>query len=76
MAKRLGSVIVFKKGVTKEQAAKALASLAEVVEFPERSFTYPSVGPKKVKLVEVPFTHEHAVHEYDEEYGGPVWYIP
>ena len=76
MAKRFGSVIVFKKGVTKAQAAKALATLAAVVDFPEKVYEYPRVGPRQVKQVEVPFTHEHAVHDFDDEHGGPVWYIP
>jgi hypothetical protein len=79
MAKRMGSVIVFKPGVTKAQAAKALASLAAVVEFPETTFTYERVGAerdRKVKMVKVPFTHDHAVHEYEDEHWTPAWYIP
>lgn len=83
MAKRFGSVIVFKQGVTKEQAAKALASLAEVVEFPAKTYEYVPVEEKqargaarKVKMVEVPFAYAHAVHDFEDEHGSPVWYIP
>lgn len=79
MAKRIGSVIVFKKGVSKEQAAKALALLSEVAEFPKTTAKptyFTKNGQKMVKYDDVPFEHSHAVNEYDDEYGGPVWYIP
>lgn len=57
--KRLGSVVVFKKGITKAQAEAALKSLATVLD---ENYQYPKGLPR--------------VHEYDDAYGGPVFYIP
>ncbi len=69
--KQLGSVIIFKPGTTKAQAAKALAALAHIVDFPETSFRFVKNKPESV-----PFKHEHAVHEFNPEHGKPVWYVP
>ena len=82
MAKRFGTVLVFKKGVSKQQAAQALAQLAAVVDFPTKAFDYVPIpgrdprGARQTKMVERAFKHEDAVREYDDECGGPVWYIP
>jgi len=66
--RRYGTVIVFKKGVTKKQAEKALAKLEDsgVVEVNEWQdpYTYDTM-------------HTPMVESYDDKYGsGPVWYIP
>ncbi len=79
MAKRLASVIRFKKGVTQAQAAKALASIAEVLDFPEKTAKphyFKKDGQNMVRYEDVPFEPAHAVNEYEEEYGHPVFYVP
>ncbi len=75
--KRLGTVLVFKPGVSKVEAAKALASLKRVLEVPEKSHDYVGpVGRGLASYKERPFVFNDLVHEYDDEWGGPVWYIP
>ena len=61
MAKRLGTVLVFKTGVARARAEKLLAELAAtgVLE-----------GSHRVDGA------THRIEEFDDEYGGPVWYIP
>ena len=86
MSTRYGAVIVFKQGVTEEQIAKAMNALKDVIEVPEtveepirqtRAQGYK--GPGAAKIIgynKVPFTWRHLVQKYDDQYGGPVWYIP
>lgn len=74
--KRLGTVLVFKDGISREQAAKAIASLKDIVELPEQGIDVGSrLGLKKAKR-----TPEQAasskIYEFDPRYGQPVWYIP
>ena len=67
--KRLGVVLVFHADVTKEEAAAALAKIADVVDEGE---WYPASKNHPAKAKDF----EARVQEYDDEYGGPVWYIP
>ena len=81
MAKRIGSVIVFKAGVSPAQAAKALEALRDVLDLPATSYrpvyvTTPR-GERGVPRYEtVPFKTEHLLNEYEEDHGSPVWYVP
>lgn len=64
MLKR-AALIYFKEGVTDEEARAALESIENVLHDPrqfDRHHTTTLVGDY--------------VQEYDDEYGGPVWYIP
>jgi hypothetical protein len=51
-----------------------------VADFPETTSepVYEVVprGKRVVRYEKVPFKPEHLLNEYEEEYGGPVWYIP
>lgn len=67
MAKRFGTVLVFKPGVTKAAADAALAKLADVLA-PDY---HGSMKNGKFVTTAVP-----PVHEFNDEHGGPVWYIP
>ncbi len=59
----IGTVLVFKPEVSKEEATKALEGLAD--------FLQPNwIDDKGVS--NQPFRLE----EFDDEYGGPVWYLP
>lgn len=71
MSTRLGAVITFPPGMTKEQAAHALARFvkAGLIEDPSRP------AFKNSKGVEI-FPAHSGVESYDDEMGGPVWYIP
>jgi hypothetical protein len=76
---RLAAVIRFKPGVSKERAAKVLASIADFVEYPATTIvptSFTKDGQKRVRYDNRPFKHEDAVHEYDESYGHPVFYVP
>lgn len=82
MAKRLGAVVKFKAGVTKAQAAEALAKLSAVLDFPAERWDYvptggrSSYGGQQVTAVKRAFKPEDAVHEYESDHGEPAWYIP
>lgn len=89
MAIRHGAVIVFKKGVTKEEAARVLEKLRDVLDFPATTYKYEPTGKsgqvrnawfgkgvRQVRQVEVPFETSHAIHEFEDEHGKPVFYIP
>jgi hypothetical protein len=76
---QLGSVIVFKPHVGREEAAKALESIADVLEVPERSFDMVPVGDpndRRVNMKERPFEFGDYLNEFDPSWGGPTWYIP
>lgn len=86
MSKRHGAVIVFKEGTTPEQMAKALNAIKDLIEIPSeaqepvyqtKAEGYKGPGARRiVGYNKVPFTWRHFVQEYDDQYGGPVWYIP
>jgi hypothetical protein len=75
---RLGTVIKFKPGTTKAQAVEALMKIRGVVDFPKESIRWPDVdGPITMDMmIREPFKLEDALHEYDDEWGHPTWYIP
>ena len=73
--KRIGTVVVFKAGVTQAQAADALRKIADVIDTPPTSYVR-SDTTKHPRYVDVPFAFEHTIHEYNSDHGGPVWYIP
>ncbi len=65
MAKiKVGAVLVFRDGVTLEQASKAMAPLRGLLE--------------ECKLAGPPELRDRyaVVKEFDSQYGEPVWYIP
>lgn len=89
MATRIGTVLVFKPEVTKEQAAQALADIAHVLDLPETTTAYEPTGEsdlveqlrrgqRSVRPVKRPFQMADKIHEFDDYGGseGPVWYIP
>lgn len=65
MAQRFGAVVKFKPGTTREEAAEALRKIADVADLPEAFFEDDAADPA-----------DRAVHEFDDSWGGPVWYIP
>jgi hypothetical protein len=69
--KRLGTVLVFADGVTKEQAEAALAGLQIRGLLAPDYFVERDEDSGKYVPVAVP-----PVHEFEGEYGGPVWYVP
>lgn len=80
---RHGTVLVFKRGVTPDEAAAAIEKIKEVLDLPEVTHDTVPVGTNRrgqrmVKMVDRPFVMEDAVHEFDDYDGcaGPVWYIP
>ena len=84
---RLGTVLTFKPKVTKEEAARALRSIAFLLDTPETiNKTIPEVRAaldaghtvrfEPAEWSDHPFNHADLVHEFDDDYGGPVWYIP
>lgn len=59
---RVGSVIVFKEGVNRQEAAEALLKIKDLIEMPKDNNSF------RAAL--------ETVRTFDDEYGGPVWYIP
>ena len=69
--KRYGAVVTFPPGMSKEEAGFALAGMALQghIENPAR----PAVKDHKGKEV---YPASNGVEEYDDDVGGPAWYIP
>ena len=67
MAKRFGAVIVFKPNVPKDLAAQKLRELRGLIEL-GGSFT----GGKWVEHTDP----AKLLNTFNDEHGGPVWYIP
>lgn len=84
MAERMGLVVVFKAGVTRAAATAALANLNGLVE---SKITYPFMKSHRfgdgiesvVSDYSRPVTTENPaehIETFNDEHGGPVWYIP
>lgn len=78
---RHGALLVFKRGVTPEQAAAALESIREVLDLPAETTEYTddqrAAGRfRAVRPSRRPFEMRDKVSEFDDDWGGPVWYIP
>jgi hypothetical protein len=73
---------VFKPGVSEFEATQALEMIKNFLDLPKTS--YVPTGTKRLpngQLVKSnyenrPFETKDLVHEFDDSYGGPVWYIP
>ena len=67
--KRFGSVLVFKRGVTKKQAEAALKKIQDVLadDYWIKDFDIKTGHGEKAKFI---------VNEFDDKWGGPVWYLP
>lgn len=66
---RYGAVIVFKKELSKAQIAKAMRALGPMVELQTGRYEngkgwIPDTDPAQL------------VKSYNDELGGPVWYVP
>jgi hypothetical protein len=81
---RHGALIVFKEGITKEEAASALAVIAPLLDLPEET-TVPvfaemqqhRLGPKKVERFDKrPWKPEDAIQTFNPDHGWPTFYIP
>lgn len=86
MAKRLGAVIKFKEGVSKQQAIEALRTIKGVLDVPEKVLVrmvmckspaeaVANAGWVKESIYR-PFTGNDLVKEYEADHGEPIWYIP
>ena len=61
----LGTVLVFKKGTTPEEARAAIEKIADVLSPDYFIGPGPDYKPVQCRL-----------EEFDGRCGGPVWYIP
>ncbi len=68
--KRIGTVLVFKKGATKEEVTNALLMIESVLD-QDTLGSKSDDGPAELKV-----RIKDRIHEFDDGYGGPVWYIP
>ena len=73
---RLGTVLVFAPEVTPEEAAKALEKIRNVLDLPQTSHNIVSNGDGTCRMEATPFKMQDKIKEFDDEWGGPVWYIP
>ena len=64
--KRHGTILVFKRGVSEGEIREALGKIADVLD--DGYWLEPGQNLGRT----VPFRPE----EFDDEEGGPVWYIP
>lgn len=76
--KRFGTVIRFKEGVTREEAVEALYAISHLIEIPHSRQTTIQEGANLRGLV-APSLDDlvgDIIREYDDNEGGPIWYIP
>lgn len=78
---RHGTLLVFKEGTTPDQAAAALEKIREVLDLPAETTEYTqdqaaTARFRAVRPTRRPFVMRDKVIEFDDEWGGPVWYIP
>jgi len=64
--KRFGTVLVFKRGVTKKQAEEALQKIQDILDDHRHGR---EVDGKWVNNL-------FHINEFDDKMGGPVWYLP
>tara|TARA_Y100000310_G_C20569762_1_gene757393 strand:+ start:675 stop:929 length:255 start_codon:yes stop_codon:yes gene_type:complete len=82
---RHGTVLVFREDVTPAEAARALERIRDVLSLPDFSYDIVPTG----EMVEVQgitkerhttqersFDMADMIQEFDDDMGGPVWYIP
>jgi hypothetical protein len=89
MAKRFGAVLQFRAGTTREEAERALEALSHVLE-PQEEVDYAAAAQAlgrtggalryDPELVRELKHHRRVVPavvvEFDDDEGGPVWYVP
>ena len=74
---RLGTVLVFKRGVSPEEAAAALNLIRGVLDLPKETTHYEECAARRRMIpVTEPFKMIDKIHSFDPDMGGPVWYIP
>lgn len=77
---RHGAVIKFREGATEAEIAEALNKIRDILDLPEMvdemTVMKDTNGKQYHKYTKVPFKWRHLVNKYDDQYGGPVWYIP
>ena len=67
--KRYGTVLVFKAGITSKEATEAINKIADVLDLPKEAWDWETTRKRPYELID-------GIHEFDDEIGGPVWYIP
>lgn len=77
---QFGSVLIFKASTTKEEAAEALAQIGHLLDVPSEwsdpVYFTDEHNQKRVRYERRDFRYDDLVHEFEPEYGEPVWYIP
>jgi hypothetical protein len=78
--KRIGTVLTFKPGVTRVEAARALRSIGSLLDTPTATpvprYFKNDEGRKCVSYDTKSFRHNDLLNNFDDAWGGPVWYIP
>ena len=64
MADRIGAVIVFRADVDKKEAANILDGIKELLDLGQK------IGNNDWEKI------VNSINEFDDEWGGPVWYLP
>jgi hypothetical protein len=64
MADRIGAVIVFRAFVSEEEAANILDSIKEFIDLDQM------LGRNDREKI------YNTINEFDDGWGGPVWYLP
>lgn len=64
MADRIGAVIVFRADMDKNEAAHVLSGIKELLDLDQK------IGDNDWEKI------INSINEFDDEWGGPVWYLP
>jgi hypothetical protein len=69
MAKQYGTVLIFKKEISREEIIQKLASIGNILD------TEVPIDPKN-PFASVLVSDQISINEFDNEYEAPVWYCP
>ena len=73
---RYGALLRFKEGVSRATAERILRELAPMVEMPMRLVEGNGFKAGAFPVFEEATDGATLLHSYNDEHGGPVWYIP
>ena len=86
---RMGAVLVFKAGLTREEVNDAIAVLMPLIDLEYHlldgelagiTFVKGENGEAVEKQIKVPSTDieraDKLINVFDDDFGGPVWYVP
>lgn len=79
MNDRHGALLVFRDGVTPQQAAAALEQIRSVLDLPTETTKYQDRivgGRMQTEAKRQPFQMIDKIQSFNPDWGWPTWYVP